>query len=122
MIRSPEFRLRDQQCAESFGRDDQSLHRCLRISIDQRRPARQLRQFAHEAAGRMGHDRLVVARAAAAGDVDLAGQDDRQAVAGVADLYQCLARSIGADLAKPAYAARSPPAPAWETSDAVACR
>ena len=44
------------------------------------------------------------ARLVVLGDVDLAGQDDGQAGADLADFRQRLARTIGADLAKAAHA------------------
>ena len=75
----------------------------LRVRVDQRRPAGQLRQLAHERAGAVGDDRLAAARLVVLGDVDLAGQDDGQTEADLADRGQRLARAIGADLAEPAH-------------------
>ena len=99
-----ELGLRDQQRPQPVRRDDQRLDRSLRVRVDQRRPARQLRQLAHERAGAVGDDRLAAARLVVLGDVDLAGQDDDQAGADLADRGQRLARAIGADLAEPAHA------------------
>ena len=54
----PQLCLRDQQCPQLVRRDDQGLHRSLRVGIDQRRSARQLRQFAHEGARPVSDDWL----------------------------------------------------------------
>ena len=43
-----ELRLRDEQCTQLIARYDQGLDRFLRVRIDERRLASQLRQFAHE--------------------------------------------------------------------------
>jgi hypothetical protein len=39
----PELGFRDQQCPQPVRRDEQRLHRSLRVGVDQCRPARQLR-------------------------------------------------------------------------------
>ena len=73
--------LRHQQRAQAFRRDDQGFHRALRVGIDQRRPARQLRQLAHERAGPMRDDELAAPGLIVLRDLDFAGQDDRQPLA-----------------------------------------
>ena len=70
-----ELGFRDQQRAQPVGRYGQSLR------IDQGRLARQLRQFAHERAGPVADDQLTAAGPRRLGHVDLAGQDDEQALA-----------------------------------------
>ena len=95
-----EIRFRDQQRPEPVRRDEQGLHRPSRIGVHQGRPARQLRQFAHERARVVGDDQLAAAGFVVPCDVDVAGQDDDQAVAGFADLDQRVTRAIGADHAK----------------------
>ncbi len=57
-----ELGLGDEQRPQPLGRDDQGFHRALRVGIDQRRPARQLRQLAHERAGPVGDDQLAAPR------------------------------------------------------------
>ena len=49
-----ELRLRDDQRPQPIRRNDQRFDRFARIGIDQRRSARQLRQFAEERAGPLG--------------------------------------------------------------------
>src|SRR5262245_44331929 len=65
-----ELGLRNQQCAQTLGRDDQGLDRLPRTRIDQRRPSGELRELAHERARAMGDDRLAAAELAVLGDVD----------------------------------------------------
>src|SRR5829696_7182764 len=68
------------------------------------RPARELRQFAHELARAVGNNQLTAAGWVVLRDVDRALQDDRHAEARLADLGQRLAFGKGADLAEPAHA------------------
>ena len=74
------------------------------MDVHQHGLALQLRQLARERAGAMGDDQLAAAVFVALGDVDLAGQDDHQAGADLADRDQRLARAVGADLAEPPHA------------------
>ncbi len=99
-----ELRLRDQERTQAIRCDDQGLDRALRVRVDQRGPAGELRQLAHERARLVGDDQLAAAELAVLGDVDLAGQDDHQPVADLADARERIARRVGADLAEPAHA------------------
>jgi hypothetical protein len=81
-----EFRLGDQQRAQSIGLDDQRLDGPARNGVDQGRPAGKLRELAQEGAGSMGDDRCGSAGRVVAADVDLAREDDAEAAASIADL------------------------------------
>ncbi len=96
-----EFGLADQQGAQPFGTHHQGVHGSLGAGVDQRRAAGELGQLAHERPGRVGDDGLADAPLVAAGDGDLAAEDHGQAMAGLADPHQGLARRIGPRLAEP---------------------
>ena len=98
-----ELRLRHQQCPQPLRPDDQRLHRPLRVGVHQRRPPRQLGELTGELARAMGDDEFAAARFIMLGDIDLAGKDDDEAIANLADLGQHLARPVGADLAEPTH-------------------
>lgn len=97
-----ELGLGDQQGPEPLRRDLQRLAGLLRLGIQQARAAGELRQLAHEAAGAIGDDQLV--GSFVAGDVDRAGQDERQAAADVAEARQHLAFGKRAPLTEAADA------------------
>ena len=77
----PDFRLRHKQGPKALRRDDQSFHRTLRMGVNQCRPPRQLGQLAHERTGPIRDDGLAASRLITLGDLDLARQDDCQALA-----------------------------------------
>ena len=52
----PKLCLADQQCAQSFRRDDQGFDLVLRVRIDESGSARKLRQLAHERSRPMGNN------------------------------------------------------------------
>ena len=71
-----QFGFRNQQRAQPVRRNDQRLYRLLRDGVHQRRPAGQLRQFAHEL--RRGHASTISVRwpdLITLGDVDLCRQE-----------------------------------------------
>ena len=98
-----ELGLRDQQGPQLLRGDNEGFDRRLRVSIDQGRSARQLRQFAHECARAVGDDRLAPAQLVVLRDVHRSSQDDRQAVALLADLGERFPGAVGAKLAKPPH-------------------
>src|SRR6516225_9024471 len=75
------FRFRHEQRSKPFGCDDERLYQALRVGIDQRRPARQLRQLAYECAWAMCNDSRVASRLIALGHLHVAREQDRQALA-----------------------------------------
>jgi hypothetical protein len=94
----------DQQCAQFSGRDDERFDLLLRMGVDERRSARELRQLAHEGSRPMGHDVAAAARFIVLSDIHPSGQDDRETWTDMADLHERLAGTIRADLAEPAHA------------------
>ena len=93
--------LGDQQGAQPLRRNQHRLDVGQRLGLDQRRPARQLGELAHEGARLVGDDRagaLIVALA----DLDLARQEQGEAMTGLADPQQHLALRIMARRAEAA--------------------
>src|SRR5205814_9532960 len=96
-----ELSLGNHQRSQPFGRDRQSLDGLLRIGVDQRWPAGELSELAHEPPGVMGNDRYS-SRLLALADLDCARQDDGEAVTRLTDFHQRLACAIRSNRAKPA--------------------
>jgi hypothetical protein len=97
-----ELRFCNQQRPQPLRRNEQGLHSPLSVGVHQSGPARQLSEFAHEGARLVGRDRHAAFRFVAPRDVDLAVQDERQAVTRVADLHERLTRAVGPQIAEPA--------------------
>lgn len=90
-----EVGLLHHQVAQPLRGDDEGFDRLGGFSIDQRRPARKLRQLADEVAGAVGDDRLARPEPAGLRDLDLAGQDEDQAGRHRARDHDRLAGGIG---------------------------
>ena len=86
----------DQQGAQPVGRDQHRLDRRPGEGVDERRAAGELGELAHERAGDIGDEDAPMSQPVALGDLDLARDDQRQAVPGLADPDQRLAGRIGA--------------------------
>ena len=104
MIRSPRSASAISNARNRLGGMTSTSTGRLGVDVHQHGLALQLRQLARERAGAMGDDQLAAAGFVALGDVDLAGQDDHQAGADLADRDQRLARAVAADLAEPPHA------------------
>ena len=98
-----ELRFRDQQRTQPIGRNDQGLHCCLRGSVHERRPARELGKFAHELPWRVRDNQFAAAGFMTLRDVDMAGENDEEAEAYLTNLGKCLAHAKNAYLAEPAH-------------------
>jgi len=99
-----ELRFGDEQCAQLSGRDDERFDLLLRMGVDERRSACELRQLAHEGSRPMGHDVAAATRFIVLSDIHPSGQDDRETWTDMADLHERLAGTISADLAETAHA------------------
>ncbi len=97
------FGFGDQQGTKPVRRNDQRFHCVLRMRVDQRGPARQLRELAHECAGAVRHDEVARVGVVAPDDLDLAAQDDDQARPDLARAADRLSGGIVADLSEPAH-------------------
>jgi len=95
-----EVRLRDEDVAQPVRRNDDRLDRLRGARVHQRRAARQLRELAHERAGRMGDDGLAVSQHVVLAHRDLATQDDEHSGADLAARHQTLIRVVGPCLAE----------------------
>ena len=73
------------------------------MGIDQGWPAGKLREFSHERAWAMRHDGRPRTRLVMLCDVDVAGQNNAEAMSGRSDLCQRLAVVIGARHSEPAH-------------------
>src|SRR6185312_8451563 len=99
-----ELRFRDQHGAQPLGRDDQGLDPLARMAVDERGPAGERRELAHERAGLVRHERYAAIPLVVARDVDMAGEDDGEGVADRADRRQRFPGAERANLAEPAQA------------------
>ena len=97
------FGFRDQQRAQSLGRNDKRFHRLLSDRVHQRRPSRQLRQLAHEIAGAVDQDWLGIGKIAVLGDSDRAGKEDHEAGSDLSACHQCFTGGERACFAEPAH-------------------
>ena len=94
-----ELRFRDQQVAQPARRDDKRLDGLFRHGVNQRRPARELRQLAHERARIVRHERVGMTQPALA-DLDPSRQDEEGARRDVAGREDALAGRVGFALAE----------------------
>ena len=97
-----DFGLGDEHCLKALRRDDQGLYGFERMGIDERGPASQLRQFAHEGTWPVGDDWRARTRLIALRDVDITGKDDDEAVANLSNPRQSIAASEGTDVSETA--------------------
>ena len=95
-----EVRLRDEDVAQPVRRNDDRLDRLRRARVHQRGATRQLRELAHERAGRMGDDGLAVPQHVVLTHRDLATQDDEHPGADLAARHQTLVRVVSPCLAE----------------------
>src|SRR5687768_12509503 len=72
------------------------------MGIDQRGPARQLGELAHEGARAVGSNWNTGSRVLMLRNIHLPGQNDRETVARITDTDESLARTVRPDLAEPA--------------------
>jgi hypothetical protein len=73
-----------------------------------------LSQLSHERAWVMGNDQLAASGLMVPCDIDVAHQNDGEAVARVADLDQRIARAVGADHAKTTHPLDFQPIENWK--------
>src|SRR5262249_16345892 len=95
-----DFSLGNQQRSQPFRGNDQGADHRGRTGIDKRWSAAQLCEFAHEGAGVMGDDQTGTAELVAPRHGDLAGQNDNEAAANLAELGQRIAGGEATDLAE----------------------
>ncbi len=92
--------LFDQKVAQPARRDQKRLGRLSSHGIHQGRAAGKLRQFAHERARTVGHDRVGMVEAALA-DLDLSRQDEEGARRDFAGRKDAVTGGVGSAFAEP---------------------
>src|SRR5687768_8830723 len=85
-----EIGLGDEQRAELFRRNDESLDGLVRIRIDERRSSRELREFAEEVPRLVRDDQLAPAELVVPADGDLTGENHDLPVSDLSHLHERL--------------------------------
>jgi hypothetical protein len=109
-----EISLRNKQCAQPVGLDDQRLHGLLGYGVNKRRPSGHLRQFAHELAGPMRDDQIAATGLVTLRNVNAAGKDDDKPRTDLPGRQQRLAGGKGANFAEPAHPLDLDPIEIWK--------